>query len=110
VGRTARAGRSGYAVSLVNQYEAQWFVLIEKLLGNYSCSFHLFFPPLAVDSHSWRCHFSKACLSYQLRFAGKQIDQRKVDRDEVMILKGPISDAKRIALTVRPPLTSVSIL
>ncbi|XP_066306676.1 DEAD-box ATP-dependent RNA helicase 10-like [Miscanthus floridulus] len=62
VGRTARAGRSGYAVSLVNQYEAQWFVLIEKLLG-------------------------------------MQIDQRKVDRDEVMILKGPISDAKRIALT-----------
>ncbi|XP_066324104.1 DEAD-box ATP-dependent RNA helicase 10-like [Miscanthus floridulus] len=62
VGRTARAGRSGYAVSLVNQYEAQWFVLIEKLLG-------------------------------------KQIDLRKVDRDKVMILKGPISDAKRIALT-----------
>ncbi|XP_066324385.1 DEAD-box ATP-dependent RNA helicase 10-like [Miscanthus floridulus] len=62
VGRTARAGRSGYAVSLVNQYEAQWFVLIEKLLG-------------------------------------KQIDLRKVDRDKVMILKGSISDAKRIALT-----------
>ncbi|KAL6660000.1 hypothetical protein ACP70R_002122 [Stipagrostis hirtigluma subsp. patula] len=33
VGRTARAGRSGYAVSLVNQYEAQWFVQIEQLLG-----------------------------------------------------------------------------
>ncbi|RLN04243.1 hypothetical protein C2845_PM13G14300 [Panicum miliaceum] len=33
VGRTARARRSGYAVSLVNQYEAQWFVLIEQLLG-----------------------------------------------------------------------------
>ncbi|AQK67182.1 DEAD-box ATP-dependent RNA helicase 10 [Zea mays] len=62
VGRTARAGRSGYAVSLVNQYEAQWFVLIEQLLG-------------------------------------KKIDQCKVDRDEVLILKGPISDAKRIALT-----------
>jgi hypothetical protein len=27
-----------------------------------------------------------------------------------MILKGPISDAKRIALTVRPPLTSVSFV
>uniref|UniRef100_A0A804PDH3 DEAD-box ATP-dependent RNA helicase 10 n=1 Tax=Zea mays TaxID=4577 RepID=A0A804PDH3_MAIZE len=70
VGRTARAGRSGYAVSLVNQYEAQWFVLIEQLLG-------------------------------------KKIDQCKVDRDEVLILKGPISDAKRIALTVCPPKTSV---
>ncbi|RLN39017.1 hypothetical protein C2845_PM01G00740 [Panicum miliaceum] len=62
VGRTARAGRSGYAVSLVNQYEAQWFVLIEQLLG-------------------------------------KKIDQCKVDPDEIMILKEPISDAKRIALT-----------
>jgi len=92
----------------VNQYEAQWFVLIEKLLGNYNFFSPFFF--LTIDSHSWRCHFSKACLSYQLRFAGKQIDQLKVDRDEVMILKGPISDAKRIALTVRPPLKSVSIL
>ncbi|RCV32190.1 hypothetical protein SETIT_6G237900v2, partial [Setaria italica] len=62
VGRTARAGRSGYAVSLVNQYEAQWFVQIEQLLG-------------------------------------KKIDQCKVDPDEIMILKEPISDAKRIALT-----------
>ncbi|XP_062216990.1 DEAD-box ATP-dependent RNA helicase 10 [Phragmites australis] len=62
VGRTARAGRSGYAVSLVNQYEAQWFVLIEQLLG-------------------------------------KKIDQRTVDKGEVMILKERISDAKRMALT-----------
>jgi ATP-dependent RNA helicase DDX47/RRP3 len=33
VGRTARAGNTGYAVSLVNQYEAMWFKMIEKLLG-----------------------------------------------------------------------------
>ncbi|CAM0907201.1 unnamed protein product [Alopecurus aequalis] len=32
VGRTARAGQSGYAVSLVNQYEGQWFKMIEALL------------------------------------------------------------------------------
>ncbi|GJN30124.1 hypothetical protein PR202_gb18404 [Eleusine coracana subsp. coracana] len=62
VGRTARAGQSGFAASLVNQYEAQWFVQIEKLLG-------------------------------------KKIDQCKVDREEVMILREPISDAKRLALT-----------
>lgn len=33
VGRTARAGRSGVAVSLVNQYEVEWFKQIEKLIG-----------------------------------------------------------------------------
>lgn len=33
VGRTARAGRSGLAVSLVNQYEVEWFILIEQLIG-----------------------------------------------------------------------------
>ncbi|XP_030952070.1 DEAD-box ATP-dependent RNA helicase 10-like [Quercus robur] len=33
VGRTARAGRSGVAISLVNQYEVEWFVQIEKFVG-----------------------------------------------------------------------------
>ncbi|KEH22783.1 putative RNA helicase [Medicago truncatula] len=33
VGRTARAGRSGVAISLVNQYELEWYVQIEKLIG-----------------------------------------------------------------------------
>lgn len=33
VGRTARAGRSGVAISLVNQYELEWFIQIEKLIG-----------------------------------------------------------------------------
>ncbi|KAK1568369.1 hypothetical protein Q3G72_023683 [Acer saccharum] len=31
VGRTARAGRSSGAISLVNQYELEWFLQIEKL-------------------------------------------------------------------------------
>ncbi|CAH9140933.1 unnamed protein product [Cuscuta epithymum] len=33
VGRTARAGRSGVAISLVNQYEVQWYKQIENLIG-----------------------------------------------------------------------------
>uniref|UniRef100_M8BK78 DEAD-box ATP-dependent RNA helicase 10 n=1 Tax=Aegilops tauschii TaxID=37682 RepID=M8BK78_AEGTA len=62
VGRTARAGQSGYAVSFVNQYEAEWFKLIEQLLG-------------------------------------REIPDRKVDMDEILILREHISDSKRIALT-----------
>jgi len=33
VGRTARAGRSGLAISLVNQNEIGWFKQIENLIG-----------------------------------------------------------------------------
>ncbi|KAJ6833186.1 DEAD-box ATP-dependent RNA helicase 10 [Iris pallida] len=33
VGRTARAGRSGLAITIFNQYEVEWFMQIEKLLG-----------------------------------------------------------------------------
>ncbi|GAU42605.1 hypothetical protein TSUD_49540, partial [Trifolium subterraneum] len=33
VGRTARAGRSGVAISLVNQYELEWHIQTEKLIG-----------------------------------------------------------------------------
>ncbi|WOK94749.1 DEAD-box ATP-dependent RNA helicase 10 [Canna indica] len=33
VGRTARAGRSGVAISLVNQYEVEWYLQIEQLIG-----------------------------------------------------------------------------
>ncbi|KAK8692825.1 hypothetical protein V6N13_070432 [Hibiscus sabdariffa] len=32
VGRTARAGRSGFAISLVNQFEVQWYLQIEEAI------------------------------------------------------------------------------
>ncbi|XP_010418319.1 PREDICTED: DEAD-box ATP-dependent RNA helicase 10-like [Camelina sativa] len=33
VGRTARAGRSGVGISLVTQYQIEWYTQIEKLIG-----------------------------------------------------------------------------
>ncbi|KAI3525290.1 hypothetical protein L1887_03972 [Cichorium endivia] len=33
VGRTVHAGGSGVAISLVNQYELDWYIQIEKLIG-----------------------------------------------------------------------------
>jgi superfamily II DNA/RNA helicase len=55
VGRTARAGQSGFAASLVNQYEAQWFVQIEQLLG--TCDFPFLF--VLSFRHTWYAIFSK---------------------------------------------------
>ncbi|KAJ4829887.1 hypothetical protein Tsubulata_013147, partial [Turnera subulata] len=37
VGRTARAGRSGVAISLPNQYEIEWYLQIEKLIVTGEC-------------------------------------------------------------------------
>jgi hypothetical protein len=55
----------------VNQYEAQWFVLIEKLLGNYSCSFHLFFffPPWQLTAIAGDAIFPKpaSLINYDLQ-------------------------------------------
>ncbi|KAK2394666.1 DEAD-box ATP-dependent RNA helicase [Trifolium repens] len=40
VGRTARAGRSGVAISLLNQYEVGWFKKIEELMGGKKIPFY----------------------------------------------------------------------
>ncbi|GJN09270.1 hypothetical protein PR202_ga27260 [Eleusine coracana subsp. coracana] len=101
VGRTARAGQSGFAASLVNQYEAQWFVQIEKLLGTIDFPSFLVFLLWQVIGILGMPSFRSVSHITNI-FAGKKIDQCKVDREEVMILREPISDAKRLALTVHP--------
>ncbi|KAL3830726.1 hypothetical protein ACJIZ3_019528 [Penstemon smallii] len=40
VGRTARAGRSGMAISIVNQYELEWYLQIERLIGKRLPAYH----------------------------------------------------------------------
>ncbi|KAF8780426.1 hypothetical protein HU200_001545 [Digitaria exilis] len=56
----------------------------------------IFFWPICMLN--CRSCLSNAWLSC-LCFAGKKIDQCKVDRDEILLLKEHVSDAKRIALT-----------
>ncbi|KAL6641795.1 hypothetical protein ACP70R_019976 [Stipagrostis hirtigluma subsp. patula] len=60
VGRTARAGQSGYAVSLVNQYEAECFVMTEKLLGK---------KIMKHEVHKFEIDMLKPCISNAKRIA-----------------------------------------
>lgn len=72
VGRTARAGQSGYAVSFVNQYESLWFKMIEALLGN---SFPCCLSPL----HTWLeiSFWSHHLFSQERKFlSGRQTPMR----------------------------------
>jgi ATP-dependent RNA helicase DDX47/RRP3 len=61
VGRTARAGKSGKAVSFVTQYDTEIFQRIEHALG-------------------------------------KQIEEEKVSRDEVLVLSERVGEAQRVAV------------
>lgn len=61
VGRTARAGKSGYAISFVTQYDVEIWQRIEAALG-------------------------------------KQLDEFKAEKEEVLVLGERVSDAQRVAI------------
>lgn len=86
VGRTARAGRSGMAISLVNQYEVAWYMQIEQLIGRYH-------------------PYCSLCYEYHGRieiifFAGKKLPKYPAEEAEALVFFERVSDAKRIALAV----------
>ena len=61
VGRTARAGKSGHAISFVTQYDVEIWQRIEAALG-------------------------------------KQLDEYKAEKEEVLVLGERVSDAQRVAI------------
>lgn len=62
VGRTARAGKSGVALSLVTQYDWEIWLRVEKVLG-------------------------------------RELDEYKPEKEEVMVFANRVHDARRIAIT-----------
>ena len=91
VGRTARAGRSGVAISLVNQYEWEWFVQIENDIGRQHMPFVWW---SIVKGVSQKLKFFFGCVS------GKKISQFPCQKEEVLLFMERITEAQRIARVV----------
>ena len=87
MGRTARAGRSGVAISLVNQYELEWYMQIEKLIGNQWMTFFSSF-------------FLQQTISDSINMAGKKLPQFSAQEEEVLMLLERVAEAKRISIMV----------
>ncbi|KAK3135556.1 hypothetical protein QOZ80_5BG0420330 [Eleusine coracana subsp. coracana] len=68
VGRTARAGESGCAVSLVNQYEAPWFKMVEQQLGKVICQSVA--NKDVIEAHESRVAASKSIALRSLKESG----------------------------------------
>ncbi|KAK3183434.1 hypothetical protein Dsin_030720 [Dipteronia sinensis] len=71
VGRTTRAGRSGGAISLVNQYELEWFLQIAR----------------------------EAYRLTVYHVSGKKLPEFPADEDEVLLLLERVTEANRISIT-----------
>lgn len=95
MGRTARAGRSGLAISLVNQYEVEWYLQIEKLIGRHICSLN--WLRVNIDFKHQLCNYT-VCINYYS--AGKKLPEYPAEEVEVLVLLERVTDAKRISLMV----------
>uniref|UniRef100_A0A0E0I580 RNA helicase n=1 Tax=Oryza nivara TaxID=4536 RepID=A0A0E0I580_ORYNI len=95
VGRTARAGQSGYAVSLVNQFEGEIFKLIEQFLGGEEI------PARKVDADEImilheRIYDSKRIALKTMNESGyhKRM-RRRMEDDEEEVEEAPVSSRSR---------------
>lgn len=91
VGRTARAGRSGVAISLVNQYELEWYIQIEKLIGKQKFPF----------TGRYKIMLALGGLIHYF-IAGKKLPEFPAEEEEVLLLLERVTEAKRISLMVMP--------
>ncbi|KAF2924304.1 hypothetical protein DAI22_07g259600 [Oryza sativa Japonica Group] len=95
VGRTARAGQSGYAVSLVNQFEGEFFKLTEQFLGGEEI------PARKVDADEImilheRIYDSKRIALKTMNESGyhKRM-RRRMEDDEEEVEEAPVSSRSR---------------
>ena len=98
VGRTARAGRSGVAITLVNQLEIGSFCKIESLIGK---------PWSTWLVKPWR---SLSNAYSFVKFAGKMLPKHHATHEEVMRLSEGVTEATRLAVKVmRAALSTTSL-
>lgn len=90
VGRTARAGRSGVAISLVNQYELEWYIQIEKLIGRF------YIISFAQKCYQWA--FPTLLTFYFV--SGKKLPEFPAQEEEVLLLLERVMEAKRLSIMV----------
>ena len=96
VGRTARAGRSGVAISLVNQYEVEWFVQIEKFVGRKLVPFLWWGVVIGVSKANIYIYI----YIYFVCVSGKKFPEFPSQEEEVLLLMGSVKEAKRVSLAV----------